>query len=232
MEVVRRTLFGSETLLIGMVETRPVSDACGDVERQDANVVVLPLSGLFSKHDGPRRHVIGTPSHAVFVAADTPYRIGFPGGIGDRALALRFGDGVAPDLLDRRDSREVMASNGLLPANAMMLRNLLWARLERDEADEFETEALGLDLLNMALRPMHTDGVPLRSSTLARRRRALERVKEAVALAPADKWSIAKLAKIAALSLSSVPRVSPDRGHLHLQLCPARTPCVRAECRS
>ena len=41
----------------------------------------------------PGHHVIGTPSHAVFVAADTPYRIGYPGGIGDRALVLRFGEG-------------------------------------------------------------------------------------------------------------------------------------------
>ena len=105
MEITRRTLFESETLHIGMAEARPVSEACGEVERQSSNVMVLPFSGVFSKHDAPGRHVVATPSHAVFIAADTPYRIGFPGAIGDRALTLRFGESLAPDQLDMRGQR-------------------------------------------------------------------------------------------------------------------------------
>jgi AraC family transcriptional regulator len=200
VEVIRRTLFESETLQIGLFEAHPVSDACGDVERQSLNVVVLPFSGVFSKHDAPGRHVIGTPSHAVLVAADTPYRIGFPGGIGDRALTFQFGATLAPDQLDSRSGAETLSSYGLLPAHAMMLRNLLWTRLEKGESNRFEIEALGLDLLNMSLWSMRTGHVRLRRSTLVRRMRALERVKEAVALAPADKWNIAKLAQVANLS--------------------------------
>jgi AraC-like DNA-binding protein len=199
-QVTRRTLFESETLHIGLVETHPVSDACGDVEWQSSNVVVLPFSGVFSKHDGPGRHVVGTPSHAVFIAAETPYRIGFPGGIGDRAIALRFGDALTADQIDRHSGSETLASHGLLSANAMMLRNLLWARLGKVAADRFEIEALGLDLLNISLRSMRTDVAPRRRSALAGRMRALVRVKEAVALAPADKWNVAKLAKVANLS--------------------------------
>src|SRR5438128_2292294 len=80
------------------------------------------------------RQVIGTPSHAVFVAADTPYPISFPGSIGDRALVLRFGDELAPDHVDRRGDA-ALASNGLLPAPAMMLRNLLGARIGQGEND-------------------------------------------------------------------------------------------------
>jgi AraC family transcriptional regulator len=200
VEVIRRTLFESATLQIDFVDTRPVSDACGEIEQQSLNVVVLPVSGVFSKHDGPGRHVVGTPSHAIFVAAETPYRLGFPGAIGDRALALRFDDTLAPDRLDRQRGIETLASHGLLPANAMMLRNLLRARLGNGEADRFETESLGLDLLHMSLRSMRTGNTSVRRSTLARWSRALERVKEAVALAPADKWDVAKLAKVAHLS--------------------------------
>jgi AraC family transcriptional regulator len=199
VEVIRKTLFGSETLRIGLFEAHPVSDACGDVEQQSLNVVVLPFSGVFSKHDAPGRHVVGTPSHAVFIASHTSYRIGFPGAIGDRALTLRFGEALAPDQISTRGG-EFLASHGLLPANAMMLRNLLCARLERSEVDEFEIEAFGLDLLNMSLTSMRTHGSPVRRSTLARRVRAVERVKEAVALAPADKWDVAKLANVANLS--------------------------------
>jgi AraC family transcriptional regulator len=206
VEIIRRTLFERETLAIAVVKARPLSDACGEVERQSANVVVLPFSGVFSKHDAPGRYVVATPSHAVFIAADTPYRIGFPGGIGDRALTLRFSETLAPDQLSTRGGG-VLASNGLLPANAMLLRNLLWARLARPEVDEFEIEALGLDLLDMSLRSMRTGHPPLRRSALARRTRALERVKEAVALAPSDKWNVAKLAQVANLSPFHLCRV-------------------------
>jgi AraC family transcriptional regulator len=200
VEIIRKNLFESETLQIGLFEDRPVSDTCGDVERQDSNIVVLPFSGVFSKHDAPGRHVIGTPSHAVFVAADTPYRICFPGGIGDRALTLRFGENLAPEALDPRGSDETLASNGLLPAKAMILRNLLGARLQRGELDAFEIETLGLDLLAASLKSLRAKHLPLRQSARARRMRALERVKEAIAVAPSDKWNIAKLAKVANLS--------------------------------
>ena len=97
MEAIRKTLFVGSALQIGSFWLRPLSDACGDVEWQSSNTVVLPLSGLFSKHDAPGRHVIGTPSHAVLFTANTPYRIGYPGAIGDRALILRFGEDLAAE---------------------------------------------------------------------------------------------------------------------------------------
>jgi AraC-like DNA-binding protein len=199
-DVNRRTLFASGILQIGLFAARPLSDACGDVERQDSNVVVLPVSGVFARHDAPGRHVIGTPSHAVLVAADAPYRLSFPGAIGDRALILRFGQPVRLDQLDCHGASEDAASHGLLPAGAMMLRNLLWTRLANAQADAFEAEALGLDLLDVALTSMRSGGAPLRRATRIRRMRALERVKEAVAVAPAENWNIAKLAKVANLS--------------------------------
>ena len=196
MDIRRRGLFESDALQVGLFESRPSSDACGDVERQGANAIVLPLTGLFAKHEAPGRHVMGTPSHAVYFAPEAPYRISFPGSIGDRAITLRFGEA----LTEEQFGRERPASQGLLPARAMMLRNLLWARLRKGEADGFETEALGLDLLNMSLGSVRRAKLPVRASAQARRTRALERVKEAVALAPSHKWNVAKLADIANLS--------------------------------
>jgi AraC family transcriptional regulator len=206
MNVTRRTLFESETLQIGLFEARHVSEKCGDVERQSRNVVVLPFSGLFSKHDAPGRHVIGTPSHAVFIAADTPYRLGYPGAIGDRALILRFDDALAPDDFGVHEA-QARASSGLLPAEAMMLRNLLWARLKRSEADKFEIEVCGLDLLGMSLDAMHEAEASMRRSTESRWARSLQRVKEAVAVAPADSWNVEKLAQIALISPFHLCRV-------------------------
>src|SRR5438270_384627 len=92
---------------------------------RSSNLLVLPFSGVFSKYDAPGRYVIGTPSHAVFIAADTPYRLGFPGAIGDRALTFRFDEDLAPEQLDGSDKADGIASHGLLSANAMMLRTLL-----------------------------------------------------------------------------------------------------------
>jgi AraC family transcriptional regulator len=199
MQITRKSLFESTTLQIGLFEARGVSKACGDVERQDRNAVVLPLAGVFAKHDAPGRQVIGTPSHAVFVAANTPYRISYPGAIGDRALILRFGDELAPEQVERRGEAG-RASNGLLPAPAMMLRNLLGARLSRGEIDDFEVETIGLDLLNVSFDAMRNEKPALRPSALRRRVRALERVKEAIAVAPSHKWNVAGLAKLASLS--------------------------------
>jgi AraC-like DNA-binding protein len=183
-----------------------VSEKCGEVEWQSRNVVVLPYSGLFSKHDAPSRHVIGTPSHAVFIAADTPYRLGYPGAIGDRALILRFSDALAPDYLGGHGG-EAPASSGLLPAEALMLRNLLRARLKRNESDEFEIEARGLHLLGMSLGAIRPGDASMRRSTEVRWTRSLQRIKEAVAIAPADKWDVEKLARIALISPFHLCRV-------------------------
>jgi len=199
VEIRRKTLFESETLQVGLFESRPSSDACGEVERQSLNAIALPLSGLFAKHETPGRQITGTPSHAVYFAPDAPYRISFPGAIGDRAITLRFGDGLAPEQIDVRGD-EGLASQGLLSAKAMMLRNLLWRRLEKGEADEFEAEAFGLDLLDVSLASVRPGQLPVRRSALARRLRALERVKEAVASAPSAKWNVARLAGVANLS--------------------------------
>lgn len=195
MQITRTSLFESTTLQIGLFEARVQADVCSGVERQDCNAVVLPLAGVFAKHDAPGRQFLGTPSHAVFVAADTPFRISYPGGIGDRALTLRFGEELVPDQL----AGSAIASNGLLPAPAMMLRNLLRARLQQGESDEFEIETIGLDLLGRSLTAMRKE-TPARQAAQARRIRALERVKEAVAVAPSRKWNVGRLAEIANLS--------------------------------
>jgi len=206
MKVTRRTLFESNTLRIGLFEARNVPEKCGEIERQSSNVVVLPFSGLFSKHDAPGRKVIGTPSHAVFIAADVPYRLGYPGAIGDRALLLRFTDALAPDEVGSHGG-EAPTSSALLPAKAMVLRNLLYAWLKRNEPDELAIEVSGLRLLGMSLGALRSADASPRRSTEARWARSLQRVKEAVAIAPADNWDVETLARIALMSPFHLCRV-------------------------
>jgi AraC family transcriptional regulator len=199
VDIRRKKLFENQMLQIGAFEARPTTDACSEVERQSLNAIVLPFSGLFTRHDAPGRQLTGTPSHAIYFAPDAPYRISFPGAIGDRAIILRFDAALAPEQVGRW-AGEGPAAQGLLPARAMMLRNLLWTRLEKGETDGFEAEALGLDLLNWSLESVRPGKMPARRSALARRTRALERVKEAVASSPSDKWNVARLANVANLS--------------------------------
>jgi AraC family transcriptional regulator len=205
--IVRRTLFESDAIAIGSFAARPLSDACGDVERQNANAVVLPFAGVFAKHDAPGRHVVGTPSHAVFIRAETPYRIGFPGAVGDQAIVLRFDDAVAPDEAGRLRGGETLRSHGLLTADVMMRRDLLRLRLAGPAADRLELEALGLELLRLCLGSLRGETFPQQPAGHLRRARAVERVKEAVAVAPADPWTIARLARIANLSPFHLCRV-------------------------
>ena len=72
MTITRSSLFESDALQIGLFEAHGVPDTCGDIEQQSLHVVVLPYCGVFSKHDAPGQHVIGSPSHAVFFAANAP----------------------------------------------------------------------------------------------------------------------------------------------------------------
>jgi AraC family transcriptional regulator len=196
--IARRSLLASGPILIDSFAVEPVSDACGDVERQGSNVVVLPFAGVFAKHEEPGKYVVGTPSHAVFIAADTPYRIAFPGAIGDRAIILRFDSAVVPEAVDRRPG-ETLGSHGLLPAEAMMRRDLLRRRASDPAVETFEIEAIGLELLDLCLGVLR-DVPSSEFATHLRRFRAVERVKEAVAVAPARDWSVAGLAKVANLS--------------------------------
>jgi AraC-like DNA-binding protein len=206
-QIVRRTLFTSALLRVGHVVARPSSPECGEIERQSSNVLVLPLAGVFAKHDGPRRHVIATANHAVFIAADSPYRLSFPACIGDQCLTLQFSSAslarVAPLAMsgDGFDS-SAYATRALLGPSVVLARSLLFRRLERGDADPLEAEELGLGLLACALSAARKGGTGRRrvACNSGRRWRQVERVKEAIATCPERKWTLGDLADIARVS--------------------------------
>jgi AraC family transcriptional regulator len=183
MQVTRRTLFEG-SLRLGHVSARPPASKKQELECQDCNVLALPLAGVFAKHDGPRRHVVATPNHGVFIEAGKPYRISYPAGIGDECLTIRFPHGALPT-----------ASHALLPPAVMMARSLLWRRLAADALDPLEVEELALDVLLAVLDAARSE----RGRPVKRRQRA-ERIKEAIALQPERKWRLGELAEIAGLS--------------------------------
>lgn len=204
MQIVRRSLFESDLLHAVHVRARGSSAVPGEVERQTTNVLVLPLAGLFAKHESPRRNVIATPNHALFIARDTPYRISLPGAIGDECLTLRFAPSALAKLAphasrrDRFDSA-AFATHTLLPPGLVLARGLLWRRIASGAFDVLELELRVLELLAAVLRVAEKQHEARACESLAQRRH-VTRVIEAVSLAPERRWTLAALAELAGVS--------------------------------
>lgn len=206
LQVSRQTLLDGDLLRVGYICAQAPASHMGELELRSANLVVLPLTGVFAKHDGPRRHVIGTPNQAVLIAADRPYRISYPGGVGDECLTLSFSNQALRRMLPRAALRTGFdfagaGSQTQLPASAMIERSLLCQRLLR-EFDPLEIEELCISLLNHALHPAYE------ASTFGDRHNrvrghwsgAVERVKEAVSCDPGRRWTLDALARVAGVS--------------------------------
>jgi AraC family transcriptional regulator len=209
MQVVRRTLFDGELLQAVHAWARPSLQRHGEIDRQSVNVLVLPLAGVFAMHDGPRRHAIATPNHAVFVAADRPYRMSLPAETGDECLTLRFSAAalarLAPEAMSG-DGFDLSAFESCVPLapGILLTRSLLWRRLAGGEWDPLEVEEVGAGLLVAALHAARKDGRAWNRSAhgarSARRLRQVGRVMEAVCAHPDRKWSLDALAALACVS--------------------------------
>jgi len=197
--IVRRDLFTGSLFGITHIACRPTPDQRHPVEHAAVNVVALPTSGVFALHPAPRQQVVATPSHAVFLSSGRPYRLTFPGGIGDECITLRLTseglDRLAPEAMsgDGFDEATPFARAVLSPA-AILARSLLERRLARGEVDALEIEELGLGLLKStlgAVRPLDR----ARPGSCY-----VERVKEAISTEPERKWTLAELAGLAGVS--------------------------------
>ncbi len=204
MQIVRRSLFEGELLQIGHVVARPTSPDGGEIEQQTSNVLVMPLAGVFARHDSPRDHVIGTPNHAVFLAAGRPYRISFPATLGDECLTLRFSDDilprVLPDSVSLCDARAALRIHGLLSPSLMFARNLLWSGLAHRRWQSLEIEEVGVGLLASVLRTVSGTKLAAPHRATAANLRRVEAIKEIVSLHPERRWTLGKLAELAGVS--------------------------------
>jgi AraC-like DNA-binding protein len=203
--MVRRELFEGELLKAVYVRARSTSDAPGDVERQTANVVVLPLTGVFAKHDGPRSHTIVTPNHATLIARGAPYRLSLPGAVGDECLTLRFAPDalarVAPEVMNREGfDMTQFAAQVLLPPQLGLARSVLWRCCINDACDPLQVEELAVGVLVRSLALARKHPVGTRAHTPSAQRRRITRVIEAVSIDPTRKWTLASLADLTGVS--------------------------------
>jgi len=202
MTLTRTTVFESRLLHVRHVRCRPASAALGELQAAPADLLALPLSGVFAVHDGPRRHVIANANHALFLRAGEPYKLSFPGCVGDDCLTLEFLDDELP---------VPHARQALLPAGAILQRSLFWRELGHGSPDRLWVEEVGAQLLEAATGA--AGGKPsrsLRPATAARRLRQVEAVKEALTARPEQAWTLEELAIAACSSPYHLARIFKD----------------------
>src|SRR6185436_5009141 len=95
--ITRRSLYEGRLFEAGYVACRPTPDLRHEVEYPSLNVLALPIAGVFALHEGPRRELLATPNHAVFISSGAPYKVTFPGNVGDDCLTMR----LTPEGLDQ-----------------------------------------------------------------------------------------------------------------------------------
>src|SRR5258706_7511767 len=199
--IARRSLFKGRLFEIAHVVCRPTPDLRHDVAYAGLNVLALPTAGVFALHPSVRRHVVATPNHAVFISSGRPYRVTFPGCIGDECLTLHLSaEGLArlvPEAMARDGFDEsTLFARAVLPPAAILARSLLLRGFVRGEADPLQVEELGIGLLGSALGAV---GAP-RQKERERGSRHVERVKEAISTSPERKWTLVELAEMTGVS--------------------------------
>lgn len=211
-----QTLFASELLSIRHGAARPAPTQGDDIECESADLVLLPIAGVFAKHDGPKQHVIANPNHALFLGCGKPYRITFPDGIGDESLVLDFSQAALARLLAETVGVQSLYSPALhthclLSAAAVLNREQLWRRLAHGAANPLAIEEICVSMLAAAVQAACKDNRQKERArhvfTQARRRQQVEIVKELISLFPTREWTLGELAREAGLSPFHLARV-------------------------
>lgn len=216
MHLIEHPLFSSELLAIRHAIARPAETKCSDLAWAEADLVLLPIAGVFALHDAPRQHFIANPNHALFLGLGQPYRMSFPGRIGDESIVLAFSQAALADMLadtvgaqDLRSPR--LHPNCLLSPGSVLGRSLLWRELLSSTPDTLAIEELGVAVMEAVLHGAANDNCTSpgagRVLTHRRRRRQVEDVKEAISLYPSQQWTLAALAHLANTSQYHLARV-------------------------
>lgn len=216
MHLIERPLFASELLTIRHAIARPTAAECSDLAWAAADLLLLPIAGVFALHDAPRQHFIANPNHGLFLGLGQPYRISFPGRSGDECLVLQFSEPALADMLSDTVGAHALQSPRLRPhcllsSSTVLERSLLWHALSRGEPDVLAIEERCITMLETSLHAAATDDRAgtgaARALTQRRRLRQIEDVKEAISLFPAREWTLDALARLANTTPHHLARV-------------------------
>lgn len=209
-----RTLLDTATVSIGELIGAPQSGGVRPMIPPPHHGIVLPLSGMFTLHDGAHGALTATPNHCVIVAAGREYGLSFPVPAGDHCLVLKWSNDALADAMPETagatgfDARRYAAHALLTPA-VLLARTLLWHSVARGAAEPLEAEDAALSLAAATLAsarraPDERRAAPRGAAT--RRRRQIARVTEAIAARPEEAWSLATLGRLAGMSAFHLAR--------------------------
>ncbi|MBS0657562.1 MAG: helix-turn-helix transcriptional regulator [Verrucomicrobia bacterium] len=210
MLVRRQVLHASALVRVGAVRIRQPEPGLGPLEEPAVNVLALPIAGVFTRHDGFRRASVATAAQALLLRAGRPYRLSFPGGVGDDCLTLQFsGEALAAALpeAERGGGFDLAryADGALIPPAAALVRTQLWRDLHRaarrgSATDPLAVEERCLELLGACLAAAQRDSRRLTPHSSPVLTKGIARVQEAIAQEPARRWTLTELASLAGVS--------------------------------
>lgn len=216
MQLTLKTLFASGIVTIRHAIARPSPAPCSEVMHGEADQLLMPIAGVFAKHESPDEHIIANSNHALFFGYGKPYRISFPDGVGDESLVLRFSDEALSGLLIETAGVDALHSphlqtHCLLPPLTVLDRDLLWRCLTHRPVTPLVVEELSMTLLARSIRAARRD-TPANdhrrhATTALRRRRQVETVKELISLHPGKAWTLDVLAREANTSPYHLARI-------------------------
>ncbi len=197
-EVRQRVLCSTDGVTACDVLARGLRRGVIDVEPQAFDRLILPVRGLFMQHESDARQRVATPNHALLVTANAPFRVSYVPNASDQCLVLCWSASARDDAVGEALRSGKVATNVLVSPALMLERSLLWRRLWAGDADPLEMEERCMRLLDAVLTTRC--GAPSEGSRAVRRRIQVERVKEAITLEPARRWTLHELAALAAAS--------------------------------
>ena len=202
----RRQLFSGPLVTLTDVRCREPASACSGEERARGHQLIVVRAGAFVKHPAAtsRDTIVAEPMQALFLNRHEPFRISHPAAGGDDCTAVEFSreavvevmGALEPRIQDHPDT-PFRISHAPLAASARLRLHRLRNSAGAASALAVEERLLGI-LAQVAGEGYRIRGraiAPRREETRRAQRELVERTRQALAAAPAEPWSLGRLAR-------------------------------------
>jgi AraC-like DNA-binding protein len=203
----QRELFSGPLVTLTDVCCRESSSACSGEEHARGHQLIVIRSGVFVKHSplASRRALVAEPMQVLFLNRNEPFRISHPAAGGDDCTVLDLSDEATaevigilePEARDRPEAPFRISHAPLAAAARLRLHGLRRTAAQARDSLLLEESLLGI-LARVAGDGYRAHGrsiTPRREATRKAREELVERIRHALAAAPAESWSLSRLAR-------------------------------------
>jgi len=201
-------LFAGRSLRVGLFSCPPAAAAWAETWRADAATVVFPLTSVVIEHDG-RNATLANSNHVLFFNRGDRYRKTLHDPRGELSVVVS----PTPDLVARitRDGSSLPAIAGPCAPTAYLAQHDVVRRLRAGAA--LDASYVEETFANVLARAIH-DALALqrmrrsrRAATRAQHHELVEHAKALLTERPADRWTLATLARELHLSEFHLARI-------------------------